>query len=116
VGTSARQTRLAVEAWLDQYERRFLVRRPVEVDTIRHEIGGMSDRQIETFADWLRAKGATVAPVEEAGAGLRGFGLPRYPEVEPEGHPERMTLFGQAASSFGGIRRVARQSVPATGG
>jgi hypothetical protein len=71
----------------DQYEQRFLVRQPQEIDTIRHEISAMSDRQIETFADWLQEKGAFEAPAlpTQDATSLRGFGLPRYPAVSPRG-------------------------------
>jgi hypothetical protein len=116
---AASHSRLAVEAWLDQYEQRFLVRQPQEIDTIRHEISAMSDRQIETFAGWLQEKGAIEAPalpIQDA-TSLRGFGLPRWPRGEPEGHPAPMSRFGHAAATaLARAKRVARHSVPAAGG
>jgi hypothetical protein len=116
---AASQTRSAVEAWLDQYEQRFLVRQPQEIDTIRHKISGMTDQQIETFAGWLQERGAIEAPAlpAQGAALLRGFGLPRRPQGEPEEHPAPMLRFGHAAASaLARARRAARQSVPAAGG
>jgi hypothetical protein len=115
MGSSAHQRRSAVEAWLDGYEQRLLVRRPEELAAIRDQISGMSDRQIERLAGWLQARGVLAAA--PAATPRRGFGLPSGPALQPEGPLGAMALLGHAATAaFPRTRRAARQSVPAAGG